>query len=311
MKKSLKMAVSIVTAASLTFGAGAAASAEESTPDTIGELISNAPDADQAIGRPADSSVSIAGDSDGTISFSAEDGSSLSVTLPENAEFTDDAATEVDQTTLVTSQYMTSGVAGGAGVSSARAVLVIPNADAPASYDFDIDAPEGTVAEHHADGSVTLLRPGTTEDGVQVDTVIATFNAPWAVDANGVSVPTSYSFDGTTLTQKIDFSAVTAFPVVADPKVDWMGYFVRLTYSKAETRNMRDQGVIIGAIVGAGAAIAAAAGPAAPAIIAAVYAATTVAVGVIATTASNAVGDGKCLQLDIPSMYPSIVKCKS
>lgn len=312
MKKSIKVAVSLVTAMSLSLGASTASSAAEVPPETIDELIANAPYADLTVEHPettSDSSVSIASETDGTISFSQEEEASLSIALPSNAEFVTDTATELDGETVVTSQYMTSDEAAHA---SARAVLAIPDADAPSSYDFELQAPEGTKAEHNSDGSITLVSPGAVQqDGVQVDRVIAEINAPWAVDANGVAVPTSYTFDGETLTQNIDFSAVTAFPVVADPKVDWMGYFVRLTYTKAETRNMRDQGVIIGAIVGAGAAIAAAAGPAAPAIIAAVYAASTIAVGIIATTASNAVGDGKCLQLDIPSMYPSIVKCRA
>lgn len=316
MKTAFRFAVSAVVAVSLSIGASSVAVADEVPAETIDELIDAAPGADQALTNApsvADSSVSLATDTTAAITFSHEGGESLSVGLPSNADFVTDTGAELGDKTVVTTQYMnTDGGPQPGALPSARAVLVIPNADAPSSYDFGIQAPEGTVAEYRADGGITLVRPAAAQqDGLLADTVIADINAPWAVDANGVNIPTSYSFDGKTLTQTIDLSAVTAFPVVADPKVDWMGYFVRLTYSKAETRNMRDQGIIIGAIVGAGATISLAAGPAAPAIIAAVYAASTVAVGVIAATASNAVGDGKCLQLDIPSMYPSIVKCKS
>lgn len=316
MRRSLKIAVSAIVTVSLSLGVGSVAAADEVPSDTIEEVIDAAPDAEQALKFPevsVDSTVSLPTESAEAITFSHEDGASLSVGLPSNADFVVDTSAELGDKTVVTAQYMTADDASRpAGLPSARAVLVIPNADAPSTYDFDIQVPEGTEAEYRTDGGITLVRPAATQQGEpQADTVIADINAPWAVDANGIEIPTSYSFDGATLTQTIDLSAVTAFPVVADPKVDWMGYFVRLTYSKAETRNMRDQGIIIGAIVGAGATIAAAAGPAAPAIIAAVYAASTVAVGVIAATASNAVGDGKCLQLDIPSMYPSIVKCRS
>lgn len=38
-----------------------------------------------------------------------------------------------------------------------------------------------------------------------------------AVDATGQSVPTRYQIDGQSLVQVIDFTAATAFPVVADP----------------------------------------------------------------------------------------------
>ncbi|MEV4736088.1 MULTISPECIES: hypothetical protein [unclassified Microbacterium] len=305
-----------MTALGVLMGTSTLACADDEISETLEEIIAGAPEATEAIENPepsGSSSVSIASETDGTIRFSQDDGSSMSLVLPDNAEFADDLAEELGETTMITSQYMTTdrGAPDSQAAASARAVLVIPNADAPSSYDFEVQVPDGTVAEHHVDGSITLHRPvAILQDGVQASAVIATFDAPWAVDANGVNIPTSYSFDGRTLTQTIDLSAVTAFPVVADPKVDWMGYFVRLTYSKAETRNMRDQGIIVGAIVGAGATISLAAGPAAPAIIAAVYAASAVAVGVIATTASNAVSDGKCLQLDIPSMFPSIVKCR-
>lgn len=316
MNKSLRVALGVMTALGVLMGTSTVACADDEISGTLGEIIAGAPEATQAIENPEpsdSSSVSIANETDGTILFSQDDGSSMSLGLPDNAEFAGDLAEELGETTMITSQYMTTdrGAPDSAASASARAVLVIPNADAPSSYDFEVRAPDGTEAEHHVDGSITLHRPVAVQhDGVRVSAMIATFDAPWAVDANGVNIPTSYSFDGRTLTQKIDLSAVTAFPVVADPKVDWMGYFVRLTYSKAETRNMRDQGIIVGAIVGAGATISLAAGPAAPAIIAAVYAASAVAVGVIATTASNAVSDGKCLQLDIPSMFPSIVKCR-
>lgn len=43
--------------------------------------------------------------------------------------------------------------------------------------------------------------------------------APWAVDATGQSVPTRYEIEGQALVQVIDFTAATAFPVVADPDI--------------------------------------------------------------------------------------------
>ena len=41
--------------------------------------------------------------------------------------------------------------------------------------------------------------------------------APWAKDANGNDLPTSYRVEGTSVVQVVDFDATTAFPVVADP----------------------------------------------------------------------------------------------
>lgn len=49
------------------------------------------------------------------------------------------------------------------------------------------------------------------------DEPVAPINAPWAKDATGRPVPTSYRLEGDSLIQVVSFSATTAFPVVADP----------------------------------------------------------------------------------------------
>ncbi|WP_156159119.1 hypothetical protein [Demequina gelatinilytica] len=46
---------------------------------------------------------------------------------------------------------------------------------------------------------------------------VASVGAPWAVDANGVALETSYALNGDTLTQVVTTDEDTAFPVVADP----------------------------------------------------------------------------------------------
>ena len=57
------------------------------------------------------------------------------------------------------------------------------------------------------------------DDGIQqeVDYVSSSFDAPWAADAAGVSVPTRYEVRGDTVVQVVDFTQAHAFPVVADP----------------------------------------------------------------------------------------------
>ncbi|MFD7665659.1 helicase HerA domain-containing protein [Streptomyces sp. NPDC059788] len=49
-------------------------------------------------------------------------------------------------------------------------------------------------------------------------TFLGGFAAPWAKDAHGNPVPTSYRVDGSTLVQSVRIADSTAFPVVADPK---------------------------------------------------------------------------------------------
>lgn len=57
-----------------------------------------------------------------------------------------------------------------------------------------------------------------------------TIGAPWAVDAAGKRLVTSYTFTGNTITQKVDTTGAT-FPVVADPLIQaiWSGVGFFLT----------------------------------------------------------------------------------
>lgn len=95
---------------------------------------------------------------------------------------------------------------------SVQIVTVLESADAPTDYTYTITGSEGSYLQLQDDGSVVLLSAdGAWEGGVA---------APWAKDANGAEVETSYSVDGNTLTQHVSATADTEFPVVADP---WLG----------------------------------------------------------------------------------------
>lgn len=61
---------------------------------------------------------------------------------------------------------------------------------------------------------------------VKTETVVemqplATIEAPWAVDGAGKPVNTHYTLEGHTLTQTVEITADTTFPVVADPSWKW------------------------------------------------------------------------------------------
>jgi hypothetical protein len=75
-----------------------------------------------------------------------------------------------------------------------------------------VDMPQGAVLRDDGD----RLSVAIESEGLVL--TLAEFNAPWAVDARGDGLPTSYSIDGQTITQHVDTSDA-AFPIVADPKL--------------------------------------------------------------------------------------------
>lgn len=125
---------------------------------------------------------------------------------------------------------------GGATISTyatndgTQTLIEIPSASAAREYRFPLDIPEGGESVLRADGSVAIFDASGNSLGG--------FYAPWAVDADGNDVPTSYRLSGQTLIQTVDTRKVTAFPVLADPQrgTAWWGVWFR--YSKAETKKI-------------------------------------------------------------------------
>lgn len=105
---------------------------------------------------------------------------------------------------------------------------VIESARAPKAYDYPMSIAAGQTLQLQPDGAVYLMNG----DGTSAAAVIA---APWARDAHGAPVPTHYEVTGSTLTQVVDFTSATAFPVVADPSVSF-GTYVVVTMSQATAR---------------------------------------------------------------------------
>lgn len=81
--------------------------------------------------------------------------------------------------------------------------------DAPTRHSYDLDLAPGQQLQLVDDGVVV-----TDADG----SVILSAAAPWATDAEGNAVPTTYEVDGSTLTQVVEHTTVdAAYPIVADP----------------------------------------------------------------------------------------------
>lgn len=113
--------------------------------------------------------------------------------------------------------------------SSFMALLVIERAEAATEYRFKDAVPTGHTAVLQADGSVRVFGADGDEAGG--------IAAPWAFDANGDEVPTSYALEGTTLVQTVNHHGAV-YPVIADPF--WFAVFVRVVYSCAASALCRE-----------------------------------------------------------------------
>lgn len=117
-----------------------------------------------------------------------------------------------------------------------RVMAVLPD-ESQTSASFTLTLPKGARIERLDDGSAAVVRD--TEKYVEV---YGTIEAPWAMDAAGKSLPTSYAVNGNILTQNVD-TAGAVFPVVADPSYAAGFYRVPvfyITYTRAETIRMHD-----------------------------------------------------------------------
>lgn len=103
---------------------------------------------------------------------------------------------------------------------------------------FDVDVPAGARLEALPTGEVVIIDDSDPEAVV----FHGMADAPWAVDARGRNLETSYRIiDVDTVEQVVDTTAA-AFPVVADPK--WsLGWYITTPvayakYSRAETNKI-------------------------------------------------------------------------
>jgi len=127
-----------------------------------------------------------------------------------------------------------------AGLDSVQINTIIESASAPDSYSYEIGLADGGDLALTDLGSVAIL-----DDQQDLAYYV---DVPWARDANGRDVPTSYSVADGTLTQYVDLSNPSiAFPVVADPQlVSWpAGTGVR--FNQAETKSIGDNSDLAGA----------------------------------------------------------------
>lgn len=169
-----------------------------------------------AVAATSAGTVEIPASSHGEIAI-GEGAGTVEISLPDVVS----AAGELDasgETVVYSEADAPADLAVQATEGGARALVSIKDASAPHRYAFGVDGPEGSrlmsaaefLGAEYDTGEVLLL----AADGT---TLLGTFDAPWATDANGAPVPTHYEVAAGEVVQVVDFTEDTAFPVVADP----------------------------------------------------------------------------------------------
>ena len=186
-----------------------ASTVSDVAPD-VAEIVVLQADGDALEATSANIEVSVPVDPESPITLADEGaGSPVGISLPAELDVT--TAQVAQDGTVV---YADAGGGADAAVQaladgSVRIQTIISEPTASREYTYALDVPAGSTLTVRTDGSVEV----SGADGQFVMGLIA----PWAKDANGNDVPTSYRVDGTSVVQVVDFDSGTAFPVVADP----------------------------------------------------------------------------------------------
>lgn len=111
--------------------------------------------------------------------------------------------------------------------SSDSSTSLITVLESGSSASFEMKLPADYRAEVQDDGTVSLVSLSTNQS-------IRFIEAPWAVDAVGKALDTSYRVEGSTLVQSVVTDGAV-YPIVADPQFGWMGIFPVVQFNRAET----------------------------------------------------------------------------
>ncbi|MFC9817897.1 hypothetical protein ACFVJM_38280 [Streptomyces virginiae] len=177
---------------------------------------------------------------EGQLSVAASDGSAVTMGLPaavDTAGTTSAAGTTVYPNAAAHTDLATQATV----VGGARALVTLKDAAAPTTQRFELGLPEGASLVADGNGGYDIV---TSAGGAGL-VARGHIDAPWAKDANGKSVPTRYSLEGTTLIQTIETGPDAAFPVVADPHYTWGIISGTVYFNKSETKVLALGGTVV------------------------------------------------------------------
>ncbi|PRH78237.1 hypothetical protein C6N75_15895 [Streptomyces solincola] len=141
--------------------------------------------------------------------MTGNDGVQIGIGLPGSARAS--ANTSTHGTVVYTQPTAPLDVSAQVGQDgTVSALITLKDATVPTEQRFPLDLPDGAHATVTQDGGVVV----SNHEGE----LLGTFSSPWAKDAHGKAVPTSYRLEGNVLVQAVRTNADTAYPVVADPR---------------------------------------------------------------------------------------------
>ena len=202
-----RSAIAIAAVAGLLLGGASVASAEEPDSTPTEDVLAASPVVGE-LAQAADQTSNVQGN---VVEVTGKGtGGSVAITLP--VSVTANQTTEGGLVVLA-DEASTSFVPVTFEDGSVAVHSVLNDASAAKSYRYTFDVQPGTTLNvDETTGGVVALN---AEGGA--DFFVA---PPWATDADGTAIPTTYSVSGNALIQHIETDASTAYPVVADP---WAG----------------------------------------------------------------------------------------
>ncbi|MFI9269779.1 hypothetical protein ACIGXM_03520 [Kitasatospora sp. NPDC052896] len=235
----------------------------------------------QVAGSGGNVVVTVPSTAGGKIAVTAPNGTAVTLSMP--------ATSNTAGVTTSTGTTVYPDAAQGADLAvqattdgGARALVTLKDASAANEQRFNLGLPAG-VRLVAAGGGYDLVQ--SVGDGGSL--VLGHIDAPWAKDATGKSLATTYRLDGTTLVQTVETDKNTAYPVVADPKWTW-GYISGTVYfNKHDTGHVAADSAFV--------AVAFAAAPPPFDVYGILNSAN------ISRVAWNAQNDNKCVEVKVPT----------
>ena len=158
-------------------------------------------------------------------------GETITVSLPPIGT-RPEARTSPAGTTVYADARSGSATAVQATADGVRELFTIQNAAAPHAFTIELRLPTGAIMTPDGDGEFDIV---TRRNDSGPTTTLVHIAAPWAKDATGKLLPSSYTLDGTSLTQQVNTAGAT-YPVIADPQITWGWVTGTIYFNKAETK---------------------------------------------------------------------------